>query len=69
MSDLKPCPFCGSEAKFVFRPCHQQSHREAGIWCRNRKCLIHVWHRFENTLSDEEVKQELAELWNRRVWE
>ena len=67
MSDLKPCPFCGGEAEFVFTPKHFTPYHEAGIWCKNRKCLIHVWHRFDNSISDDEIKEMLTELWNRRA--
>lgn len=65
--ELKPCPFCGGNAKFVFQPRYFKPYREAGIWCQNRKCLIHVWHRFDNSMDDEDVKDMLTELWNRRA--
>lgn len=64
--ELKPCPFCGGEAIFVI----QQKYfgtREAGIWCKNRKCLIHVWHRFDASVRDDDVRDILTELWNRRA--
>lgn len=67
MSDLKPCPFCGGKAKFVFQPKYFEPYRNAGIWCQNRECLIYVWHRFDNSISDERAKEMLAELWNRRA--
>lgn len=62
--ELKPCPFCGGPAIIVFKPKIYNSYREAGVWCR--KCKIHVWHRFDNSVSDESVKKGLAELWNDR---
>lgn len=58
MTDLKPCPFCGSDAVMI---------RETGIlngycsiWCGNDKCNIHtqigrkeeVIKRWENRSND-----------------
>lgn len=65
--ELKPCPFCGGKAKIVIQPRYFGTYREAGIWCQNRDCRIHVWHRFDNSVKDEEVKEILTELWNRRA--
>ena len=65
MSELKPCPFCGGSAKIVFQPKYSNSYRNAGVWCR--KCRVHVWNRFDNSISDEDVKNGLIEIWNRRA--
>lgn len=64
-AELKPCPFCGGVAVIVMKPMITNSYREAGVWCR--KCKVHVWHRFGNSIGNDAVKEGLVEIWNRRV--
>jgi len=54
MRKLKPCPFCGSEAKFC---------ETSVFWvrCSNDTCGA------ETANGDSGTKQEAAEIWNRRV--
>lgn len=60
MSELKPCPFCGGEAKLV----HSEPGREDRIWCivrcKDWNCTGHhlnVWY-----ATDEDA----ADRWNTR---
>lgn len=55
MSELKPCPFCGGEAKIVKSP-----ENEYIAICRNKQCNASVGF-FPNT------RKEAIEAWNRRA--
>lgn len=58
MEKLKPCPFCGSEARVqtaaMFRNCYS-------IVCMNTKCGAHVFF-----YGAEATKNMTAKHWNRR---
>lgn len=63
--ELKPCPFCGGKAIIVHQPKHLYPYHNAGVWCK--KCKVHVWHRFDNSLNNETINSMLSDLWNRRA--
>lgn len=56
MYDLKPCPFCGSEAEY-YSDCEMVKVR-----CSNYDCLCHLVTWFDEP-------EEAAEEWNRRAGE
>lgn len=39
MSDIKPCPFCGDDARIGGGPYAQECF---SIWCNNRDCRHHM---------------------------
>ena len=55
MIELKPCPFCGSEASFHI-------HERVGVECDNVKCSMGL-----ACICD--TQEEAAERWNRRAGE
>ncbi len=54
MSKLKPCPFCGGEARL------QSFYKDHCVYCR--KCNA-------STMKYYPTKEEAIEAWNRRVTE
>ena len=59
---LKPCPFCGGEAKLL----EDEFGRTSGWWyasCSNLGCGIIA------RTADRPTPQEAAKLWNRRAGE
>ena len=62
MSELKPCPFCGGEARItvLFKGC------VSIITCTTHYCGFNR-HSFNNGETDEEVAVRLATAWNRRT--
>lgn len=60
---LKPCPFCGGEAKIMW---HNEDDREGHIACLNRKCPVLV--RIEWGANRQcSTKAEAIAAWNRRA--
>lgn len=63
MTELKPCPFCGGEAKIQ----HEYS-RESGDWyavdCLNKKCPMEI---VIVTTGWRPTEAEAVEAWNRRA--
>ena len=55
MSELKPCPFCGGEAKVKGGPMAQETY---SIWCINS-------HHMNGTMN----KEDLIAAWNTRASE
>lgn len=55
MTGLKPCPFCGGEARLT-----KNYMAQTYIYCRN--CWAEVWGA-KDQMNDEEI----VEAWNRRV--
>ena len=63
--ELKPCPFCGGEAKIMW---HNEDDREGHIACLNRKCPVLV--RIEWGANRHcSTKAEAVAAWNRRAGE
>ena len=63
MVDLKPCPFCGSEAEFVT----VQDGPEKGamtISCMRMGCIARAGQSYDSARN---LKAGLAERWNRRT--
>lgn len=58
--DLKPCPFCGCNAKIVMG-----IHGELSIECSNRNCGISFGSGIWVTSSH---KKSIIEKWNSRVY-
>lgn len=63
MTELKPCPFCGSKAKIFdtmdgewYVSCSQSEYQETGIIC---SCIPSTW------IYD--TKEDAIEAWNRRA--
>lgn len=66
-NELKPCPFCGSEAKF--RHIGKGTHKhELGVHvrCTSCKAQTEIYYPLGWT-SYEERKQSVISKWNRRV--
>ena len=55
MTELKPCPFCGSNATLKY-PREGELGYSATITCN--KCHVEMWAA---------SKEEVIEMWNRRV--
>ena len=59
--ELKPCPFCGSEAKFIERNAESYTRSKYDVGCGHQGCYMEFgadwWI---------DTKEEAAELWNRR---
>ena len=68
MTELKPCPFCGSPVKMMVR--QRPEGNSTVIRCENIECyMAHPlgftsWH---NGDSEEHAELRLATAWNRRV--
>ncbi len=62
--ELKPCPFCGGKAQFMYNiDCEPD-----GILCR--KCqyvmrFLRIHHKPKDTFG--ETMEKMAEVWNRRT--
>ena len=59
MSDLKPCPFCGEEARLTYST---DNHRKPYVTCDTPKCPgcnTYQWHYH--------TEAEAIEAWNRRA--
>lgn len=57
MTELKPCPFCGSTDVYIL---HHGTKGEHSITCKD--CNVWVDHMFDGM-----SKEEAIVLWNRRV--
>lgn len=58
-SELKPCPFCGSEARLTYST---DNHRQPYVTCDTPKCPScnpYQWHYH--------TEEEAIEAWNRRA--
>ena len=53
MAELKPCPFCGSKAKYG-----ENCYGQFFVWCTNDDCDARIFAK---------SPEEAAEAWNRRV--
>lgn len=65
MKDLKPCPFCGCEAKvkeYEVMDADGDERNAWGIACSNHKCIA-----FETDLVSFLSLGEAIEAWNRRA--
>lgn len=58
MNDLKPCPFCGSEAEIID---YKDEYLEQIVTCRNSFCKVNPNTHFFET------REEAIEAWNRRA--
>ena len=57
MTELKPCPFCGSEARFT---CWINPYKDRyGVTCISDDCGVSIFAGL--------TKEEAAKRWNRRV--
>ena len=60
MTELKPCPFCGGEARRVTVR-HPSGHLQYAICCINEKCFVCP------TTAAYKTKGADARAWNRRA--
>ena len=67
---LLPCPFCGSEPRFIERKCDEAKY---GVGCSNIECILFLppdvrkreLHNYVTCYVDKSV---LIKAWNRREW-
>lgn len=65
--DLKPCPFCGSEADFVNIRNHADRPAECRVFCKNFRCYAMVYSRGLNYgTCITFIEKEAAAKWNLR---
>lgn len=70
MENIKPCPFCGSEAKIV-KTCDYEGYIERWeISCTNERCRASIAGEGSENLPTEiskEDKESLITAWNNRT--
>lgn len=67
MSELKPCPFCGSDDVVVIHDCHVREGEEyASVTCRG--CGVFAMALGHGSTPDEAM-EDAKEKWNRCVYE
>lgn len=59
---LKPCPFCGGDARIVVL----EKGYKSIITCTTPECGF-MWHSYNNGDTDETAAQRLRAAWNRRA--
>jgi Lar family restriction alleviation protein len=75
MAELKPCPFCGGEAKIHYQPiymdngvcivCTECNARSKFLPC---DCTYQYYHGEENVfISKEQATRDVTTLWNTRT--
>lgn len=65
MSELKPCPFCGSDAELVVEQDHHGEFFKLG--CSMENCCGH-WAYYTESVDDTPIADAIA-AWNRRAKE
>ena len=67
MMELRPCPFCGGEAKLKKGfPGRQNGRKQALVQCRACGCRTPMFYQYEyESVSD--VYAHAVEAWNRRT--
>lgn len=61
MDNLKPCPFCGGDARMSETTTDRENKFEFGwIGCQKCRCFI-------NYINNSRGKRKAVEVWNRRV--
>lgn len=60
MDELKPCPFCGGEAK-LHQTTYGNNIAAYVVWCGNRNCDVSPTTRYRR------FRKEAIEAWNRRA--
>lgn len=60
MTELKPCPFCGEDAKVYKLPSIYRNRSYYGIECGSNECITLTMS------ADYRTEQEAIEAWNRR---
>lgn len=68
-NELKPCPFCGGEPRYINRKCNVAAH---AVGCSNNLCII--WLPEDAKLRELNYyascyvkKEDMIEAWNRRI--
>ncbi len=68
---LKPCPFCGSDAKLDFTSVTESMaappHQSGGVDCTNKKCEAEIWLEFNPDDAEFNPTDELTKRWNARA--
>lgn len=68
--ELKPCPFCGGEAKqdvFVYKNADDSYDYEAVIFCKSCVAVMHGASQYDYDDFSDDAINDLIEAWNRRV--
>ena len=65
MSELKPCPFCGGEAKLVIGTLRDGGYIENCAFVRCERCGARSYE-FHECVTPDEVQGYASEAWNRR---
>lgn len=65
MSELKPCPFCGSDAE-LRSYIDNGGKKSWNVRCKNM-CVVTCGHRNEKGVWRPTLRKEAIKAWNRRV--
>lgn len=71
MTELKPCPFCGGEAKIMYGDNNLRQNRDfrmAFVCCRKCKAKTNISYWLNSDKGIENVNY-VIKLWNRRIEE
>ena len=71
MDKLKPCPFCGSEAKTIKIYMHGRHSKIRGpyyvVGCSDPECILYAHEKSARLIFRTRNERFLARRWNRRL--